>query len=107
MDPSTLARDRSSPALGPSPAKSSRQSLSASSRSETSSAEATSLPYASDALSQYGDVSGRISELQRQNMQAQAVLDANAQQQVCFAAARVCGARKCLIVFVCGVGGVV
>jgi hypothetical protein len=32
---------------------------------------------------QYGDVGGRIAELQRQNLQAQqAALDSNAQQQV-------------------------
>jgi hypothetical protein len=44
----------------------------------------TTVP-ASDMLSEYGDVSSRISELQRQNIQAHAVLDANAQQQARYA----------------------
>ncbi len=45
--------------------------------------------HVSDTFLQYGDVGGRIAELQRQNLQAQqAALDLNAQQQV---SADVCG----------------
>ena len=38
---------------------------------------------AADNLYHYGDISGRIAQLQQQSLQGQAVIDANSQQQVC------------------------
>ena len=39
---------------------------------------------AADNLYHYGDISGRIAQLQQQSLQGQAVMDANSQQQVCY-----------------------
>ena len=39
---------------------------------------------AADNLYHYGDISGRIAQLQQQSLQGQAVIDANSQQQVCY-----------------------
>jgi hypothetical protein len=38
---------------------------------------------AADNMYHYGDISGRIAQLQQQSLQGQAVIDANSQQQVC------------------------
>jgi hypothetical protein len=87
LDPSNLARDRLHNAhdMSPLPDTSMKSIGATLSISSAQNMKLKTVVPASDMLSEYGDVSSRISELQRQNIQAHAVLDANAQQQARYA----------------------